>query len=153
QVLRFNDSQLIHRTMIMIMPLLLLLLLFIMLSEAYKPPVVANIILHLITLFIVSMVCHGELAADRPEPKHLTAFFLLMSFGGVLGGLFNGLIAPVIFNGIVEYQLMMVAACLLLPALSLGRESGWARWVDVSLGGVILAIGVILLLVRYTDKL
>jgi hypothetical protein len=162
----FKDPHLVHRTMIMSMPLLLLLLLFMMLSETKLPDLRSNILgvdvklpgliltigLHLLSLFVVSMVCHGELAADRPEPKHLTEFFLLMSVGGVVGGLFNGLVAPVVFNAIVEYQLMMVVACLLLPPLSAGRESHWARWVDVALGGVILAIGVVLLLVRYNDS-
>src|SRR3954463_14507102 len=99
------------------------------------------------------MVCHGELALDRPDPTHLTEFFLWMSFGGVLGGLFNGLVAPLIFNSIVEYQLMMVVACLVLPALGRGAEGGWARWVDVALGGTILLIGLVLLVVTFGDKL
>jgi hypothetical protein len=42
-------------------------------------------VLHLLALFVVSMVCHGELAKHRPEAAHLTAFFLCMSIGGVLG--------------------------------------------------------------------
>jgi hypothetical protein len=149
QILRLNDPQLIHRTMIMTMPLLLLLLLFLMLSELKVASLWLNIGLHLLTLFVVSMVCHGEMAADRPEPKHLTEFFLWMSVGGVVGGLFNALVAPLIFNAIVEYQLMIVVACLLLPPLGFGRESPWARWVDVALGVVLLGIGVALLLVRY----
>ncbi len=149
QILRLQDPQVIHRTMIMTMPLLLLLLLFLMLSELKVASLWLNIGLHLLTLFVVSMVCHGELAADRPEPKHLTEFFLWMSFGGVVGGLFNGLVAPLVFNAIVEYQLMIVVACLLLPPLGFGRESPWARWVDVALGLVLLGIGVTLLVVRY----
>src|SRR5207248_1315787 len=56
QVLRFNDPHLIHRTMIMIMPLLLLLLLFMMLSELKAGGLLLNIGLHLLTLFVVSMV-------------------------------------------------------------------------------------------------
>src|SRR5262249_42728972 len=150
-VLRFKDPLLIHRVIIMIMPLLLLLMLFLTLSDTVTLGVVAKTIMHLLVLFIVSMVCHGELAVGRPEPKHLTEVFLWMSIGGVLGGLFNGLVAPVAFNAIVEYQLMIVVACLLLPPLSDGREGRWARWVDVALGGVILAIGAVLLLVRYYD--
>src|SRR5262249_15100283 len=150
-ILRLKDGALLHRAMIIIMPLVLLLMLFMTLSEI-KPELMFNILLHLGTLFIVSMVCHGELAADRPEPAHLTEFLLWMSFGGVLGGLFNGLVAQVIFNGIFEYQLMMVVACLLLPALGRGAEGSWARWVDVALGGTILLIGLVLIAVAFGDK-
>jgi hypothetical protein len=151
-LLRMRDNQLIHRSMIILMPLLLLLMLFMMLSEI-KPDLIGNILLHLGTLFIVAMVCHGELAADRPAPQHLTEFFLLMSVGGVIGGLFNALVAPVVFNSIVEYQLMMIVACLLLPALGRGAEGAWARWVDVALGGTILLIGLILLVVTFGETI
>lgn len=154
-ILRMKDSKLLHRAMVIIMPLLVLLLVFITLGEIPlpEPRLILQILLHLVTLFIVSMVCHGEMAADRPQPKDLTEFFLIMSIGGVLGGLFNGLVAPLIFNGIFEYQLMLVIACLLLPSLGRGAEGGWARWVDVALGGTILLIGLVLILVRFGDKI
>jgi SAM-dependent methyltransferase len=69
--------------------------------------------LHLIVFFIAAMVCHARLATDRPEPERLTEFYLWMSLGGVLGGLFNTLLAPVLFNSVVEYPLALVAACWL----------------------------------------
>ena len=71
--------------------------------------------LHLVTFFVTAMVCHGQMAADRPEPGRLTEFYLWMSLGGVLGGLFNALVAPLIFNSVLEYPLMLAAACLLRP--------------------------------------
>src|SRR5438034_7441595 len=73
------------------------------------------------------MVCHGELARKRPATRHLTEFYLLMSVGGVLGGVFNALIAPVVFSGIIEYPLAMVLACLLLPPLVRRNETGFNR--------------------------
>lgn len=76
--------------------------------------------LALITLFVVSMVCHGRLAALRPNPVYLTEFYLWMSFGGVLGGAFVGLAAPVLFDGIWEYPILLVMAAL---ARGLGEES------------------------------
>ena len=69
--------------------------------------------LHLVVFFIAAMVCHARLAADRPEPEHLTEFYLWMSLGGVLGGLFNTLLAPAVFNSVVEYPLALMAACWL----------------------------------------
>jgi hypothetical protein len=70
---------------------------------------------HLVSFFLAAMVCHGEIARTRPSPDHLTAFYLSISFGGVLGGLFNALLAPVVFDRIVELPLALVFACMVLP--------------------------------------
>ena len=73
--------------------------------------------MHLVTFFVTAMVCHGQLAADRPAPSQLTEFYLWMSLGGVVGGSFSALVAPVVFSSVLEYPLMMAAACLLRPRL------------------------------------
>ena len=75
------------------------------------------LILHLLAFFFAVMVCHGELAKNRPSTQHLTSFYLIMSFAGMLGGMFNTFVAPFIFNGIYEYPLMIVAALLLRPGV------------------------------------
>jgi hypothetical protein len=67
------------------------------------------------------MVLHGEVARDRPAARHLTEFYLWVSVGGFLGGVFNALIAPVAFDTVVEYPLAIVLACLFLPGLVLSR--------------------------------
>ena len=54
--------------------------------------------LHLIAFFATALVCHGELAKDRPPARHLTEFYLWISIGGVCGGFFNALLAPLIFK-------------------------------------------------------
>lgn len=64
-------------------------------------------LLHLLVFFIVAMACHGILSERRPHAAHLTEFYLLMSLGGVLGGLFNALLAPMIFNNVMEYPLIL----------------------------------------------
>jgi hypothetical protein len=70
--------------------------------------------LHLTAFFTTVLMCHGELAKDRPGTKHLTEFYFWMSAGGVLGGLFNAFFAPVVFQyGIWEYPIAMVLACLM----------------------------------------
>ena len=81
--------------------------------------------------FLAAMVCHGELVQCRPPQEHLTAFYLAMSCGGVLGGLFNALIAPLVFDRIAEYPLALVLACLALPkaADSMSSER-WSRSLD-----------------------
>jgi len=70
---------------------------------------------HLLFFFLACLVCHGQLASDRPPANHLTEFYLWISIGGALGGLFNALVAPVIFRKIVEYPLMVAVACFLRP--------------------------------------
>src|SRR5579862_6052682 len=74
-----------------------------------------QVLLHMVTFFVVAMVCHGELANTRPAPKYLTNFYLIMSLGGMLGGLFNALFAPIVFTFTSEYPITIVLACCLLP--------------------------------------
>jgi len=79
--------------------------------------------LHLAGLAVAALMAHSALAADRPPAHHLTEFYLWVALGGVLGGVFNALIAPVVFSSLVEYPLAIVAACLLRPAAPRGRPA------------------------------
>ena len=72
--------------------------------------------LHLGAFFVAAMMCHGELYRSRPAAAHLTEFYLWMSFGGVLGGLFASLVSPLVFNGIYEYPILIVLALACLPS-------------------------------------
>jgi hypothetical protein len=68
-------------------------------------------------------MCHGQLAADRPGPRYLAQFYVWLSLGGVLGGIFNALVAPMLFRSVVEYPLAILLSCLLLPgARGEGKE-------------------------------
>lgn len=87
----------------------------------------AELALHLGLFFTTAMVAHGELARRRPEAANLTAFYLWMSVGGVLGGLFCGLIAPSIFNSVVEYPLLIVAGVVCRPGFTAIRLPRLAR--------------------------
>jgi spermidine synthase len=152
KIFQARDRSPLHSAMVLALPLIVLLITFLMLSEL-QAGITYTILLHLGALFVVAMVCHGELARDRPDPKHLTEFFLWMSVGGVLGGLFNALAAPLLFNSLVEYPLAMVAACLLLPAFgAAAKESSWGRTADVAMAALFVAVGVALFLVRLPDK-
>lgn len=113
---RWSDAM--HRRVVVVTsPVVLLLILTLMPSELTLPLWLA-IVAHLLTLFLLALVCHGELARSRPPTAHLTLFFLVMSVGGALGGLFNAVAAPLIFNSIVEYQAGLVLAAGLLPRFS-----------------------------------
>jgi spermidine synthase len=72
-----------------------------------------EVILHLGIFFVCIMVCHGELAKRRPHPSYLTQYYLIMSLGGMLGGIINNFIVPFVFNDLYEYPLMIIATLLL----------------------------------------
>ena len=72
--------------------------------------------LHLVTFFVSAMVCHREMANHRPDARYLTEFYIWMSFGGMLGGAFNSLIAPQLFSAILEYPLVLALAALAAPS-------------------------------------
>ncbi len=67
----------------------------------------------LIALFVVCMLCHGELARARPGPRYLTVFYLTIAGGGAVGGLFVALIAPRVFTEYGEFPIGMAVSCLL----------------------------------------
>ena len=82
-------------------------------------------------LFICCMFCHGELAGLKPHPARLTSFYLMISLGGALGGLFVALLAPRVFPGYFELPISL-AACGVLALIVLHRTPGTAfykaRW-------------------------
>jgi hypothetical protein len=104
-----------------------------------------QIALQFVALFVTAMVCHGELARTRPDTRHLTRFYLCMSIGGVLGGLFNTVLAPMAFPSVLEYPLMIGLACLLLPRLGLSVEKPWTRMVDLVVPSCLCAFGLVAL--------
>src|SRR5216684_489514 len=124
----------------------ILIVLFLMIS-AFKQRIWITMLWHFLLLLLVALACHGELARRRPASRHLTEFYLLLSVGGVLGGLFNALIAPVVFRSLVEYPLVMVLAAVLVSAR--GRASGRRLWADLGLALAVVALGLVL----YSDSL
>jgi hypothetical protein len=93
-----------------------LLLMYFLFSEIHYPNWV-EISLHLLTLLLLSTAYLGKLAALRPPAARLTEFYFWISLGGVLGGVFNALLAPFVFKTVAEYPMVLVGAALLLPGL------------------------------------
>ena len=93
--------------------------------------------LHLATFFLLALMCHQRLAARRPPPDRLTEFYLLMSLGGVVGGAFTALLAPVLFNGVWEYPLVLVLAGLARPF----NKAPIRNWEVYLFVGAVLAAG------------
>jgi SAM-dependent methyltransferase len=84
----------------------------------------------ILNLFAVSVAVHSALFDRRPDPSHLTAFYLYLAVGGALGGIFCALVAPLLFNWTFEHPLLLVAAAIALPA-----SSPFKRLVDLWNGG------------------
>ena len=82
---------------------------------------------HLVCFFLIAMACHGELARTRPAAKYLTGFYVALSFGGMVGGLFAGLIAPYTFSWIAEYPILLALAVLCRPTAD-EKFPRWSRW-------------------------
>jgi spermidine synthase len=102
----------------------------------------AQIGLNLTAFFLTALVCHQALAARRPAPARLTEFYLLMSLGGVIGGGFNAFVAPLIFDNVVEYPLVLMLACLARPWGRGGLSYRQTAWLLAGLtaAGVALAL-------------
>ena len=105
----------LHRVVVAITLPFVLLVIFLMVSSLPER-IWITVLWHFGLLFVIALAGHGALALDRPAPRHLTEFYLLISVGGVLGGLFNALLAPLVFSSLIEYPLVMVLACVLLRA-------------------------------------
>jgi hypothetical protein len=92
------------------------------LSVGYSSPIILQISLYSFTVFICAMVCHGELARLKPGMKYLTLFYLLVSTGGALGGIFVAIIAPLFFPGYWEFQIGLWLIALLIIILLLKQK-------------------------------
>ncbi len=130
-----------HATMVRALRLLVILLVITAAPGwSLAIPLPLMLALHLGCFFVIGMVCHGELARRRPPAIRLTEFYLFLSVGGVLGGAFNALLAPLIFPGPWEYPLALIAACLLKPATRRDSERGltWDIVLPIALLGLVL---------------
>jgi len=96
-------------------------------------------------LFCCCMVCHGELVQLKPHPKYLTTFYLSMSFGGATGGLFVGLVAPLVFQTLAELPVAIVATCALILVVLYRNEASPLRGPQRGPAWCLASAGMILL--------
>jgi hypothetical protein len=95
---------------------------------------------HLLCFFVIAMACHGELARTRPAAKYLTGFYVALSFGGMVGGLFAGLIAPFVFSWVAEYPILLALAALCRPFDGDERLPQLTRWYWALLAAIAIAL-------------
>ena len=119
----------VHALMVNLQPIVLLPFIAYSFINPAVLPYWVDLGLHLTAFFLAVMVCHGELARLRPNTRYLTTYYLIMSFAGMLGGMFNTFVAPFIFNAVYEYPLMIIAALLLRPGLKESLDSTKMEWI------------------------
>lgn len=101
-----------------------------------------DVVLRLMTLFTSALVCHRALAAARPDTSRLTEFYNFVSLGGVIGGAATALVAPIVFNAIIEYPLLLAATFF----FGAGGSVRWKPAADTMLlaGGGVLVVAIVL---------
>jgi SAM-dependent methyltransferase len=109
-----------------------------------RPYWLALVAVNLAAFVLLALLCHGELYRRRPAPAHLTEFYLWMSLGGALGGMFAAIVAPHLFTQVYEYPILIVAALLALPGVA---EGGAGRLI-IQLGSV-LTLAVLAVVARF----
>jgi hypothetical protein len=112
-----------HRWMMKLQPVAIVVLVVVFALGADQDLTI-TLLVHLVGFFVIAMACHGELARRRPHPAYLTGFYLALSFGGMIGGVFAGLVAPHVFSWIAEYPILLVLAILCRP-MAAHAGSGW----------------------------
>src|SRR3954453_2902970 len=127
-VLVFQSRPLLpHKWMLMLQPLAIAVVV-VLLAAGVEQKLLLTLGGHQLCFFVIAMACHGELARTRPAAKYLTGFYVALSFGGMVGGLFAGLIAPFTFSWVAEYPILLALAALCRPPGGKERLPHWSSW-------------------------
>src|SRR6266542_3817459 len=110
-----------HKLVLALQPPFIVALVVVIIFDPIKT-IVGVLAVHLAVFFVNALMCHGELARTRPPPRYLTAFYLWMAAGGLIGGIATGLIAPHLFNWVAEYPILIALAVLCRPGLTLPQD-------------------------------
>ncbi len=124
----------------LIVPAATIFLLMLYLADSSGSGSRVMVLLHLAYFFFAALMCHSQLADDRPGPQHLAQFYVWLSLGGVLGGIFNAIVAPLVFKAVIEYPLAILLSCFLLPGLKAGTSGLKERRLDFALPALIGAL-------------
>lgn len=114
-VIAFAQGRKVANTITAIAPLVLVIAGGFAFSDGSNQPFFTAT-LGLVLLFAIAVALHAELYRTRPHAGRLTGFYLAMSIGGVLGGLFCAILAPTLFDWAYEHPLLILAAAVLIPA-------------------------------------
>src|SRR5262249_51467528 len=109
-----------HRWVVLAEPAFIILLVAVLVFAGLDQ-IFLTVTANIVVFFVIALTCHGELARRRPAARHLTAFYMWMSTGGMIGGIAAGLIAPHVFSTVAEYPILIVLAILCRPGVTIGQ--------------------------------
>ena len=144
-VLAFSRKQFVSAPSLNRVVIVAALVVTLILASGATEPAWLLILANLIFFFVSALMCHTQLAQERPVVEHLPEYYLWIATGGALGSFFNVLVAPVLFTSVAEYPLAIVLACMLLPNGSLGRDRN--RYLDVVYPAALYVLTIILAIV------
>jgi len=145
-IIAFDSPRWYRRDVVVAMNVFALIAMGWAIHHGYEIPITPKVVIYTGTMFAACLLCHGEVARLKPDARHLTGYFLCISIGGALGGLFVAIIAPLIFNGYYEFHLclaLMVVVigivCWKTPASPLRHGAKPIGWVSGFVGAIVLA--------------
>ena len=151
-ILCFDSDRWYWREVYLLLLIPALALATLILVGGVRAPALAQIGILSTALFVVCMVCHGELVRLKPAPRHLTAFYLTLTAGGAAGGMFVGLLAPALFTGFFELPIALwLTAALLFFVLHRDSHSPLHR-LSVSAAYAVLATALLLAVFVFGDE-
>jgi hypothetical protein len=119
---------------------LLMAMCALLVDKTYQFDLVVQTSVFCVGLFVVCMMCHGELVLSKPAPIHLTRFYLLISVGGALGALVVSVVAPLLFPTFLETPLALFFAALLFVPVAAATHP-FLQWMAVALGVGVMGTG------------
>lgn len=122
-VLAFTKKQFASTASLSRVMVVAALVVTLILASGATEPAWALILANLGFFFVAALMCHRQLAHDRPSTTHLAEYYLWIAFGGALGSFFNVFIAPTLFTSVLEYPLAIVLACMLQRGEPKGTKS------------------------------
>lgn len=140
-VLTFRKTPLVSSDVLHRLQLAVIGIVIVVRTFSLTLDIVASVLLDLSALFIAAMTAHSALVELRPGKERLTLFYLSMSLGGVLGGMFTALLAPRLFSSVAEFPIALVL-CLATPLILAPpswRKAATGVAIGIAIGGAVVA--------------
>ena len=117
-------------------------------TEEYRDSIYIQAAMYMAILFVTCMLCHGEIVKSKPAPRHLTKYYLMISTGGAIGGIFVGLICPLIFTRPFELAIGIVGSFIVawIALLNAARSTWLASKEMLQWSSAFVVVGLIFLI-------
>jgi len=154
-VVAFNDHQQRFRGLYVALALVAMFLGLWNLAYGSRSSIWFQISSNALMLFVICLLCHSQLYLHRPHPRYLTSFYLMLSIGGALGGIFVSLIAPLIFRDFWEYNLGLIYCGVIVIVIayrSRPKSLLYRLRIPVAVVSLVLAIFILVLPVMWVTR-